>query len=169
VILLKSQVAEAFFAGTGVLSAEMILLEWLVIEGGFACTSGLSAEIAQDRYHEILESLATINPADGSRGHLRFLDTGLNLAASNLFRIGFKFGGAVRIKNATITTTLGTYTLGVATNWTLVKYFTSHDLTITSDGIGRSGRRHSLASATTRADLCPDIRDGARPRARTSE
>jgi hypothetical protein len=27
----------------------------------------------------------------------------------------------------------------VATNWDLVKYFTSHDLTITADGIGRSG------------------------------
>ena len=91
------------------------------------------------RYHEILDSLATINPADGSRGHSKFLDTGLNLAASNLSRIGFKFAGGVRIKNATITTTAGTYTLGAATNWTLVKYFTSHDLTITADGIGRSG------------------------------
>jgi hypothetical protein len=91
------------------------------------------------QHHEILESLATINPADGSRGHSKFLDTGLNLAASNLTRIGFKFAAAVRIKNATITTTAGTYTLGVATNWTLVKYFASHDLTITTDGIGRSG------------------------------
>ena len=91
------------------------------------------------KYHEILDSLATINPADGSRGHSKFLDTGLNLAASNLSRIGFKFAGGVRIKNATITTTAGTYTLGAATNWTLVKYFTSHDLTITADGIGRSG------------------------------
>ena len=91
------------------------------------------------KYHEILDSLATINPADGSRGHSKFLDAGLNLAASNLSRIGFKFAGGVRIKNATITTTAGTYTLGAATNWTLVKYFTSHDLTITADGIGRSG------------------------------
>jgi PKD repeat protein len=91
------------------------------------------------QHHEILESLATINPADGSRGYSKFLDTGLNLAASNLARIGFKFGGAVRIKNATITTPAGTYTLGVATNWALVKYFTTHDLTITTDGIGRSG------------------------------
>lgn len=91
------------------------------------------------RYHEILDSLATINPADGSRGHSKFLDTGLNLAASNLSRIGFKFAGGVRIKNATITTDAATYTLGVATNWTLVKYFASHDLTITTDGIGRSG------------------------------
>jgi hypothetical protein len=93
----------------------------------------------QPPQHEILESLATINPADGSRGHSRFLDVGLNLDASNLARIGFKFGGGVRIKNATITTPAGTYTLGVATNWNLVRYFTSHDLTITSDGIGRSG------------------------------
>lgn len=91
------------------------------------------------QHHEILDSLATINPADGSRGHSRFLDTGLNLAASNLSRIGFKFASAVRIKNATITTSEATYTLGVATNWTLVKYFASHDLTITADGIGRSG------------------------------
>ena len=91
------------------------------------------------QHHEILDSLATINPANGSRGHSKFLDTGLNLAASNLSRIGFKFAGGVRIKNATITTTSGTYTLGVATNWTLVKYFASHDLTITTDGIGRSG------------------------------
>ena len=91
------------------------------------------------KYHEILESLATINPADGSRGHSKFLDAGLNLAASNLSRIGFKFGPAVRIKNATITTTAGTYTLGVATNWTIVRYFATHDLTITTDGIGRSG------------------------------
>jgi hypothetical protein len=90
-------------------------------------------------HHEILESLATINPADGSRGYSKFLDTGLNLAASNLSRIGFKFGGAVRIKNATITTPAGTYSFGVATNWNLVKYFTSHDLTITGNGIGRSG------------------------------
>lgn len=91
------------------------------------------------QHHEILDSLATINPADGSRGHSRFLDTGLNLAAANLSRIGFKFAGGVRIKNATITTTPGTYMLGVATDWTLVRYFTSHDLTITTDGIGRSG------------------------------
>jgi hypothetical protein len=91
------------------------------------------------KYHEILESLATINPADGSRGHSKFLDTGLNLAVSNLSRIGFKFASAVRIKNATITTSSGAYTLGVATNWNLVRYFSSHDLTITPDGIGRSG------------------------------
>ena len=58
---------------------------------------------------------------------------------SHSARIGFKFAGGVSIKNATITTAAGTYTLGVATNWNLVRYFPSHDLTITSNGIGRSG------------------------------
>jgi hypothetical protein len=103
-------------------------------------------------HHEILDSLATINPADGSRGYSKFLDTGLNLAASNLARIGFKFGPAVRIKNATITTPAGTYSFGVATNWDLVKYFTSHDLTITADGIGRSGSGN--VGGGWEADVC---------------
>jgi hypothetical protein len=103
-------------------------------------------------HHEILESLATINPADGSRGYSKFLDTGLNLAASNLARIGFKFAGGVRIKNARITTPAGTYTLGVATNWNLVRYFTTHDLTITSDGIGRSGSGN--VGGGWEADVC---------------
>ena len=91
------------------------------------------------KHHEILDSLASIIPADGSRGHSKFLDTGLNLASADLSRIGFKFGSDVRIKNATIITDSATYTIGVATNWSLVRYFTTHDLTITADGIGRLG------------------------------
>ena len=91
------------------------------------------------RYHQILDSLGYVNPADGWRGNSRFADTGLNLGSSNLTRIGFKFGSDVRIKNATIATDAATYTIGVATNWSLVRYFTTHDLTITADGIGRLG------------------------------
>lgn len=90
-------------------------------------------------YHQILDSLATINPADGSQGKSRFADTGLNLASNSLTRIGFKFGGGVRIKNATITLDTAAFSIGVATSWALVKYFSTHDLTITTDGIGRSG------------------------------
>jgi hypothetical protein len=97
-----------------------------------------SKKLWPTKYHEVLDGLTSVATADGSRGHSKFLDTGLNLSASNLSRIGFKFSAAVRIKNATITTPAGTYTLGVATDWTLVRYFTSHDVTITSDGIGRS-------------------------------
>lgn len=55
--------------------------------------------------------------------------------------LGFKFGPSIRIENCTITIPNASYSgsFGVSSNWDLVGYFPTHDLNITSQGIGRSG------------------------------
>jgi hypothetical protein len=89
-------------------------------------------------FHILMESLGTTTPADGSRGNHRFLNS-FNYAA--LPYIGFKLGPFTRIKNCKLTFTKNNYIaeFGTDTNWNIIKYFPAHDITITADGIGRSG------------------------------
>jgi len=103
------------------------------------------------QYHILLEGPNNITPADGSLGNSRFLDS-LNYSALGYF--GFKIGPTTRIKNCKITLADNNYIaeFGTNTNWNLVKYFPAHDITINSDGIGRSGS-NNLGNGWT-ADIC---------------
>lgn len=93
--------------------------------------------------HAIIEGLTEI---DGSRGHSTFVNNGYSLKARSLSFMGFKIAGfpapSPRIKNCAITLDSGVYNFGVSTNWDLVRYFQTHDLTITADGIGRSNQNN---------------------------
>jgi len=77
----------------------------------------------------------------GDLGSASFSDTSLCLGARGLTRIGFMFGPAVRITNATVRTDFGVYGIGILpqdTGFNLVRYM-GGDLNITINGIGRSG------------------------------
>lgn len=79
-----------------------------------------------------------INPSDGSRGKTSWDIVG---GFTPLSYIGFKLGPYTRIRNGRIWSLDSTeeYVFGLNTNWDIIKYFETHDLNITSDGIGRTG------------------------------
>jgi hypothetical protein len=93
-------------------------------------------------YAEIFDSTALFTHGDGSLGSARFSDTNLNLREEGLELIGFKFGGAVRIKYAIIQTDFGSYGLGpsAVNPYGNVRFFIGHDLNVDpTHGIGRAG------------------------------
>jgi hypothetical protein len=102
-----------------------------------------SKKLWPTKYHEVLDGPTSVATADGSRGHSTFLDGGYSLSSRSLSFIGFKMAGfptpAPRIKNGRITTAAGVYEFGVDYGWSLVGYFATSDLNITSAGIGRQG------------------------------
>lgn len=55
--------------------------------------------------------------------------------------LGFKLAGGQRIKDCTITIPNASYygSFGVSTNWDLIRYFSTSDINITIEGIGRNG------------------------------
>jgi hypothetical protein len=100
-----------------------------------------SQRIWPSKFHAILESSLSSNPANGSLGHSIFPGHGYKLSSKNLSVIGFKLRGhptPVRIKNGKVTTDSGIYNFGVDFDWSLIRYFPTSDINITADGIGRS-------------------------------